>query len=61
MPKLKKPIGDARDPEGLVRWTNEFVDYLRVRNYSQPTLVTTESALTAQNAAVMHPLSNSLL
>jgi integrase/recombinase XerD len=41
----RKAIGDARDPEGLVHWTNEFIDYMRVRNYSQPTLVTTESAL----------------
>lgn len=38
----RKPlVGDARDPEGLVVWSQRYLERLRVRGYSERTLVTT--------------------
>ena len=36
--KRGKPVGDASDPEGLYVWTQRYIEWLRVRNYSEWTL-----------------------
>jgi integrase/recombinase XerD len=37
--------GDERDPEALFHWVRRFLETLRVRHYSERTVITTESAL----------------
>ncbi len=42
----KQPFpGDERDPGALFHWVLRFLEHQRVRNYSERTLATTESAL----------------
>ena len=37
----RKPVvGDTDDPEGLIAWSRRYVDDLRVKGYSERTLVT---------------------
>ena len=36
--KRGKPVGDANDPEGLYVWTQRYLEWLRVRNFSEWTL-----------------------
>lgn len=42
---LKAYAGDLNDPEGLPVWTRRYLDWLRVRHYSETTLVTSEYQL----------------
>ena len=42
----RKPIvGDVDDPDGLIAWSRRHVDDLRVRGYSERTLITTTGCL----------------
>ena len=42
----RKPVvGDADDPEGLIAWSRRYVDDLRVKGYSERTLVTVHGNL----------------
>lgn len=48
MPKKgsKKPFaGDLKDPDGLVVWTTRYLADLRMKNYAERTIITTEAAL----------------
>lgn len=46
MPRKKRELkgyaGDLNDPDGLPVWTRRYLDWLRVRHYSETTLVTSE-------------------
>lgn len=40
----RKPFaGEIEDPEALIHWLRRFVEYLRIRNYAERTLITTDS------------------
>lgn len=43
--KKAPTVGDPNDPDGLLVWTRRYVEHLRVRNYSERTIVTTDAAL----------------
>jgi len=45
MGELKGFIGNPRDPEALYHWVPRFLESLRVRNYSERTVIGTLSAL----------------
>ncbi len=45
--ELKGYAGDVNDPEGLPVWTRRYLDWLRVRHYSETTLCTSEYQLKA--------------
>ena len=36
--KVKVPIGDPRDPDGLWVWMQRHLEWMRVRNYSDRTV-----------------------
>ena len=42
----RKPVvGDANDPEGLIAWTRRYLDDMRVKAYSDRTIITTRVCL----------------
>jgi integrase/recombinase XerD len=42
----RKPVlGDADDPEGLIAWTRRYLDDMRVKAYSDRTIITTRVCL----------------
>lgn len=45
MAEMKGFVGNPRDPEALFHWVPRFLEWLRVRNYSERTVVGTLSGL----------------
>jgi len=41
----KRYRGEVDDPDALMHWIRRFIEHQRVRNYSERTLITTESCL----------------
>src|SRR5689334_9655632 len=43
--ELKPYVGDLNDPDGFPAWVRRYIDYLRLRQYSETTLRTSEYQL----------------